>query len=87
MKWALQNEEWYMVNVLFLEFQIGIPGTYLHNLPQKTSYSSVNDFLSVQANMLATNDHYLQEVFYMFRYSKWIHLVEWNNSYGYRYQR
>ena len=82
MKWALENQDYYMVYILYTEYNTGIPNSLLYKLPEKESFGSVNDFLGSDGTKHG-QDEYLVKIFVSFKHSKYKRLTEWDNSFGY----
>jgi len=83
MKWAIKNNEYYMVYILYTELNIGIPNTLLYKLPDKQHFGSVKDFLDT-SDTKSTNNEYLNKIFVLFKKSKYKRLPEWRDKYGYK---
>ncbi len=82
MKWALENKDYYMAYILYIGYDVGIPNSLLYSLPSKQSFSSIDDFKKSN-NSKYSHEKYLNDIFILFKSSKYKRLFEWGNSYGY----
>jgi hypothetical protein len=82
MEWAIKNKEYYMVYILYTELNIGIPNSFLYKLPVKRNFTSVQDFLDT-SDCVQSNDKYLNDLFMLFKKSKYTKLKDWGNVFGY----
>lgn len=76
MKWGLEKKDYEFVYRLYTEYSIGIPANLIYSLPEK--YSFVNE-----ESILNSPNIFMNNLFALFRESKWARLKNWNNSYGY----
>lgn len=83
MKWAFENREYYMIYVLYKEFNIGIPNFLLYKLPNKNKFTSIQDFINQNESKIG-DDEYLQMIFVLFQRSKYKILEEWDGRYGFK---
>jgi hypothetical protein len=85
LEWSLKNKEYYMSYIIFTEFNIGIPTSFLYSISlEKKSFNSINDFLNTSDNIYTNNIH-LINILTSLKKSKYIRLLEWDNKWGYRY--
>lgn len=83
MKWALESKDYYMVYILYTEYDTGIPNYLLYSsLPSKNVFGSVED-LKNSNDTKYSQDEYVNKIFVLFKRSKYKRLPEWNNNYGY----
>lgn len=82
MKWAFENKDYYMAYILYTEYNIGIPNVLLYSLPSRSTYASVNDFITHHESKY-TDDEYLNKIFVLFKSSKYKKLSDWDNRFGY----
>ena len=82
MKWAFENNDYYMAYILYTEYNTGIPNSFLYNLPEKKNFKSINEFLGSDGSKQSNNE-YLDKIFVSFKHSKYKRLPEWGNSFGY----
>ena len=82
LKWSLKSKEYEMTLFIYSNFKIGIPVKFLYNIEYNNVYS-LNSFLN---DSKIVNDIVLQNLFDMFKRSKYKSLNDWNNMYGYVYE-
>ena len=82
LKWSLKSKEYEMTLFIYSNFKIGIPVKFLYNIEYNNVYS-LNSFLN---DSKIVNDIVLQNLFDMFKRSKYKSLNVWNNMYGYVYE-
>ena len=84
MKWAFENKDYYMAYILYTEYKTGIPNSLLYSLPSKQNFKSAKEFIKDNDTRSSGYDTYLSKIMASFKYSKYMRLPEWNNSFGYR---
>lgn len=84
MKWAIESQDYYMAYILYTSFDTGIPTYLIYSFPDKKYFGSAQEFLGT-SNDKNTNDKYLNELYILFKSSKYMKLPEWDNKYGYKY--
>ena len=82
LKWSLKSKEYEMTLFIYSNFKIGIPVKFLYNIEYNNVYS-LNSFLN---DSKIVTDIVLQNLFDMFKRSKYKSLNDWNNMYGYVYE-
>ena len=85
LEWSFKNKEYYMAYIIFTEFNIGIPTSFLYSISiEKRVFNSCTDFLNT-SDAISTHDIYLKNILVSLKYNKYDRLLEWDNKWGYRF--
>jgi hypothetical protein len=85
MEWSLKNKEFELTYVLYSQFYVGIPTSYLYKyMPQKDIFYSLSSFISNTGTITTHDNKFLEKLYELFKKSYLLQLDEFNNLYGYR---
>ena len=85
LEWSLVNKEFELTYVLYSQFYVGVPTSYLYKyMPQKDTFYSLSSFVENSGAITTHNNKYLDQLYKLFKKSYLIQLKEFNNLYGYR---
>jgi hypothetical protein len=82
-EWSINSKEYELLNFIYSNFNIGIPNRFLYKLPDHNIFYSLSSFNS-NNDLKKIEDKNLEQLFYMFKKSKYTRLEYWNNSQGYK---
>ena len=82
-EWSINSKEYELLNFIYSNFDIGIPNRFLYKLPDNNIFYSLSSFNS-NNDLKKTEDMYLDQLFHMFKKSKYTKLVYWNDNHGYK---
>jgi hypothetical protein len=81
-EWGFNSKNYYLVHAIYSNFNVGIPIKFIYKLPKRNHFESLNAFIDTNEILSKTDDIYLQEIFEMFKKSKYKKLPVWGR-YGY----
>ena len=81
-EWSVNSKEYDMLLFLYKNFNIGIPIKFVYKLPDNNIFYSLSSFTN-NNDIKSIADHNLNELFLLFKKSKYKQLCNWNNNYGY----
>ena len=81
--WSINSKEYELLKFIYSNFNIGIPNKFLYKLPDHNIFYSLSSFNS-NNDLKKIEDKYLDQLFYMFKKSKYTELEYWNYNYGYK---
>jgi hypothetical protein len=82
MEWSINSKEYETVLFIYKTFNIGIPVKFLYKLENKNMFFSLNSFVN-NSHTKKNNNKELNELFELFKTSKYKKLIHWENKYGY----
>jgi len=81
-EWSIKSKEYNMLLFLYTNFEIGIPARLIYKLPSQNVFMSLSSF-NEKNEYKKVDDKYLDNLFCIFKKSKYKKLKNWNESYGY----
>ena len=82
-EWSVESKEYELLKFIYTGFNIGLPNRFLYRLPDHNIFYSLSSFNS-KNDLKKIEDENLEQLFYMFKRSKYTRLEYWEDSYGYK---
>ena len=83
-EWSIKSKEYSMLLFLYKNFNVGIPTKLIYKLPDINVFMSLSSF-NEKNDTKKTDDKELDNLFWIFKKSKYKKLKNWNESYGYSF--
>jgi len=81
-EWSIKSKEYKLLLFLYINFDIGIPTRFIYALPNHNIFMSLKAFNEKNEYKKVDNKD-LENLFCIFKKSKYKKLQNWNESYGY----